>query len=71
MLVKELIERLKMCNQEAQVLTSCGGWTYSTVYELSPVFVRTRVNVFDEEEIVDDNSPVVTSTPNGIFLDVC
>lgn len=35
MLVKELIERLKECNQEAMVLVEGGGWTYDTVHSVT------------------------------------
>ena len=71
MLVKELIDHLKECNQESTVLLDGGGWTYDTVYSITPVSVRKRVNVYDEEEIVDDPNPVNALNPNGVFIGTC
>lgn len=71
MLVKELIERLKECNQEAIILIAGAGWTYDTVHSVNPVSVRIRMNVYDEEEIVDDPNPVNALNPNGVFMGIC
>lgn len=67
MLVKELIERLKDCDQEAIVLVESGGWTYDTVHSVTPVSVRKRMNIYDEEEIVEDPN----LKPNGVFMETC
>lgn len=71
MLVKELIERLSLLNPDAQVVLPGEMWTYHNIYDVTPIYIRTKSTIFDTDEIVDDHNPDTTLEPNGVYLEGC